>query len=158
NQTVVVRLTGSGIATIGAGYANGVQVPTWLTVTYTGTAPDFTFTLAINTTAMNSGTYSTTLTFGTADSSNNILQTQPVQATYTLRDGLAITANAVGGSLIAGDSASTASLPFTVSSPSGIQWTAHSDSPWLTAPGGTQTGGGDFQALVNMAGLGAGTY
>lgn len=157
-QNVLVHLTGSGIATVGAGYANGVQAPTWLTVTYTGTAPDFTFTLAVNTTSLTSGNYSTTLTFGTADANNNILQTQAVQVTYNLHAGLTISATSASTSLTVGDSLSSESLPFNVSSPSTIQWTAKSDSPWLAGPSGTQQGAGSFSAVINMAGLGAGTY
>lgn len=157
-QTVLVHLTGSGIATVGAGYASGVTAPSWLTVSYTGTAPDFTFTLAVNSTAMTSGSYSTTLTFGSADANNNILQTQPVQITYDLHDGLTIAATSVSTSVTFGDSVSSGSLPITVSSPSTIQWTAQSDSPWLTGPAGAQQGGGNFSAAINMAGLGTGTY
>jgi hypothetical protein len=157
-QNVLVHLTGSNIATVGAGYASGVTAPTWLTVSYTGTAPDFAFTLAVNTTAMTSGNYSTTLTFGTADSNNNILQTQAVQVAYSLRDGLVIDATSVSTSLTVGDSVASENLPFIVSAPSTINWTARSDSPWLAAPSGTQQGPGNFSAAINMAGLGAGNY
>lgn len=157
-QTITMHLTSTGAATAGAGYANGVTAASWLTVGAAGSGSDYTFTLTVNTTALTSGSYSTVLTLGTADASNNILQTQAVQVSYSVHDGLLINATSVGTSFTVGDSLSSGSLPFMVSTPAAIQWTAQSNSPWLTGPTGTQQGSGSFSANVNMAGMGAGTY
>ena len=157
-QSITAHLTGTGASKIGAAYANGVSPASWLTVTVAGSGADYTFSLSINNTALTAGTYTTTLTFGTADANNNILQTQPVQVSYNLRDGLVISATSVATSLVSGDSFSSESLPFTVSGAATLQWTAKSDSPWLIAPSGTQPGPGNFNVAINMAGYGPGTY
>lgn len=159
-QTVTLHLTSSGAAAAGAAYANGATPATWLTVTGpgAGTGPDFAFSLAINTTSLDSGTYTTVLTFGTTDANSNILQTQPVQISYSLKDGITISQSAESTSFVAGDSFSSEPLQFNVTSPASIQWTATSNMPWLIAPSGTQSGGGVFAVTVNMAGYAAGTY
>ena len=157
-QTVAVHLTSTGAYQIGAGYANGVTPANWLSVTSSGSGSDYTFTLAVNTTAMTSGSYSATLTFGTTDTKNNILNTQTVQVAYTLKDGLDITATSAALSFVSGNSLSSQSVPFTVTGPSGAQWSAASDSPWLAGPAGTQQGPGNFTGSVNVTGLAAGSY
>lgn len=158
SQTLTMHLTASGAATAGAGYANGETPAGWLGITAAGSGSDYTFTLTVNATGLSPATYSTVVTFGTADANNNILQTQTVQVNYTLRDGLVITANSASATFTVGDSAAAESVPFIVTSPANIQWTAQSDSPWLTSPSGTQQGGGTFSAAVNMSGIGVGTH
>jgi Viral BACON domain len=161
SQTLTLHITSAGAAAAGAAYANGESPASWLTVTSppAGAGPDFTFTLAINTTFLPpAATYTTVLTFGTADANGKILQTQPVQISYSLKEGILISQTSESTSLVVGDSFSSEPLPFTVNSPSTIQWTATSNMPWLTAPSGTQSGGGIFSVTINMAGYPAGTY
>ena len=161
SQTLTLHITSAGAVAAGAAYANGESPASWLTVTPPpqGAGPDFTFTLAVNTTFLPSAaTYTTVLTFGTADANGRILQTQPVQISYSLKEGILISQTSESTSLVVGDSSSSEPLPFTVSSPSTIQWTATSNMPWLTPPSGTRSGGGIFSVTINMAGYPAGTY
>ena len=159
-QTITMHLTDSGAATAGAGYANGQTEAPWLTVTAAGSGADYTFTLSVNTTSMSAGTYSTVLTLGTADANNNILQTQAVQVSYSLREGLTLSGGIGSMYLVAGDSAASLAKQFTVADPtsSSVQWTAQSNASWLLAPSGTQSGTGTFPYSINMTGLSAGTY
>ena len=160
SQKVTLHVTGSGAAAAGAAYASGETPANWLTVTSppAGAGPDFTFTLAISSTALTAGTYTTVLTFGTADANGNVLQSQPVQISYSVWDGVLISATSVSTSLVVGESLTSESINFPVNTPSSVQWTATSNMPWLAPPGGTQSGSGLFSFTINMAGYGAGTY
>lgn len=159
-QTITLHLTDGGAATAGAGYANGEAQASWLTVTAAGSGSDYTFTLSVNTTSISAGTYSTVLTLGTADANNNILQTQAVQVSYSLSQGLTVSGGTGPMTLVIGDSAASAPQQFTVSDPSApsVQWTAQSNASWLVGPSGTQSGTGTFSYSINTAGVGAGNY
>jgi len=104
------------------------------------------------------GTYTTTLTFGTANTGGTILQTQDVQITYTLTNGLAITTGPLMATAVSGDSQQPGSLAFTVTGPATTQWTAKTTDSWLVAPAGTHQGPGNFMLGINVAGLAVGTY
>lgn len=157
-QVVTAHITGTGAAKIGAAYANGATPAPWLTVTVAGSGSDYSFTLSANTTALNSGSYTATLTVGTADANNTILQTQQLTVTYSVHGGLVMNTPAQSATAVGGDSNATQMLTFAVNSPSTIQWTSSSNASWLTGPPATQTGGGNFALTVDSTGLKSGTY
>jgi hypothetical protein len=159
SQTITVHLSDSSSADVGVGYKSGVAPATWLgSITTSGAAPNFTFTIPIATTALAAGTYTTTLTVGTANTGGAILQTQGVQVTYTLINGLAITTGPLTATTVIGDSQPPGSLAFTVTGPATTRWTARSTASWLVAPSGTQQGPGNFMLGINVAGLAVGSY
>lgn len=159
NQTITIHLNDSAPAAVGAAYKSGITPATWLTASGSGSGADYIFTLVANTSGLAAGTYSTTLTFGTADASGNILQTQDVSVTLTLHDGLAVINGSIAAAGTAGSSVqSTQMLPFTISAPAALQWTAASNASWLTGPTGSQQGGGTFNVAINTATLPSGSY
>ena len=156
NQTVSVHLTDSGSAKVGAGYKSGVMPPGWLEVTAAGSGVDYSFTLSVSTTALAAGSYSTTLTIGTSDASDNILETKDVQVSYSLKAGLIISTAPATVSAISGASLSTQSVAFTVTDAADAAWTASSNATWLIAPASGEAG--NVSATVNTAGLKSGSY
>jgi hypothetical protein len=156
-QNLLVNLTGTGIASVAAGYRPGVTQPAWLNVTAQGTAPNLVFVLGINATGLASGSYSTTLTIGTADINGGILATRDIAVTLTLRDGIVVSSGAIAVSAISGHSDAMRSGSFTVTAPAGVQWTASGGASWITLPAGPQ-GAGTYTLAMNTAGLPAGRH
>lgn len=156
SQVIQVHLTDSATASIAAGYRQGVVPASWLSAGLSGTGSNYTLVLSITPQgmAMALGTYTTTLSVATNNSSDDTLQARDIAVTFTLRDGLRITSGvnqfAFG---TAGAPPATQSLQFTVASPAGIAWTAASSVPWMTPPSGTHTGPGTFDVTVNNTGL-----
>ena len=136
SQQILVHLTETGTASVAAGYRQGVTPPNWLSVGASGSGTEYMFVLSITDQGMTMplGTYTTTLTIATNNSAGSTLQARDVQVTFTLRDGLRVSGVATAFTT-AGTSPATQTLPFTVLSPAGINWTATSSVPWIAPPG-----------------------
>jgi hypothetical protein len=153
SQSVVMTITGSGVAAVGAGYGPGVVQPSWLTVDASGSGQQYTILFFPTTTFLTPGTYTTTVTIGTGDANGNILQTRDVQVTYTIRDGVHFTSAPPILSGVAGSSQSSQTVMVSVAAPAGVQWQASSSQSWLQVPGGTQTGSALLTVTVDPSTL-----
>ena len=139
-QSVLVTLSDTSSATLGAGFAPGVVPPSWLTITTSGSGLQYSFAFFANTTTLAPGTYTTTVTIGTADASGTILQTRDVQVTYIIRDGVRITSSPPVLTGVSGSSQSSQTFQVNVEAPAGLQWAPSSSQPWLQPQGGTRSG------------------
>jgi hypothetical protein len=157
SQTLTIQVTGPNTAYVGAAYTTGQTPASWLGFNLTGSGTTWDLVLSIKTTALTPGQYTTTFEVGTANGSDTILQYQFVTVTYTVAAEVAITTQPYSGTFTYGDSTTSSSVPVAVSAP-GLQWTASSDSSWITVPTGQQSGTGTLQAVVNVANLSPGSY
>jgi hypothetical protein len=153
-QSIQIHLTGSGAASIAAGYRQGVLPATWLDAGIRGSGNDYTLTLSVSSSGMTMalGTYTTTLTVATNDSAGGTLQARDIAVTFTLRDGVRIDPQAFAFG-VAGKSPSTQTLQLTVSGPAGTTWTASCNTAWLTTPSGTHAAPGTLDFTVDSTGL-----
>lgn len=156
-RTIFMHVTGTGVATANAGYKSGLSAPGWLQVAMSGTGSDYFVNFTITTAGLATGNYDTVVTVGTADANGSALQSQDVQVSYSIQDGLVITsARSVVGAVY-GSSVVKQTFPFTLQAPATTQWTAASTAAWLVAPAQGQ-GGGQFNLQINSTGLAVGSY
>jgi hypothetical protein len=148
---VLVTLADTTSAAVGAGYAPGIVPPSWLTISVTGSGLQYSFAFFANQTNLAPGTYTTTVTIGTSNSTGTILQTRDVQVSYTIREGITTQTPPPVLSGVAGSSQSNLSFLFYATAPASLQWVATSSQPWLQPPAGTQTGPGGRTATVDTS-------
>jgi Viral BACON domain len=136
--SIGMTITGSAVAAVGAAFVGQTQ-PLWLDVNMAGTFPNLTLVLGIRDTALAAGTYTSTVTVGTADSNSKVLSTHEVQVTYRVVEPMAVSATPLNTSFVFGASHSTEPITVTVGA-AGKSWTITSNQPWLPVPSGTQQG------------------
>lgn len=164
--TLTAHLLDTRPAAFGAAYVAPQVQPSWLTVSITGTAPDFTVTLTPNTSAMAAGNTSVTLTLGTADSSGTTLRARTVQISLIVAPAPVLVAPAaivLGGAN--GKSAALASLQFSVSTDATLPWTATTATTsgvnWLglsATSGQVSAAGSAIDVIGNADALAAGVH
>ncbi len=156
-QTVAVHLSDTSAASLAAGYRAGVAAAPWLAASGTGSGFDYTFTLLATDTTLAAGTYTTTLTIASRDSSGHDLQGKDIAVTYTLRDGVLITSAPATITGIAGSPLPPRTVSLTVTTPSGETWTASSNAAWVVPPSGPQQGSMTLNLTVDPSALPGGT-
>jgi hypothetical protein len=154
-KSLAITVTGSGAAFLAAGYAPGETRPPWLGIDIVGSGTSY--NLVVTVSSMQPGTYSTTFLVGTADSAENILQTQSVTVTYTVTARIAI--SGVAPPFMRHYAEAITTLPHTLNvvAPN-RQWTVASDQGWLQAPAAVQNGTGAVQLVIDLPSLKIGNY
>ncbi|HEV7606285.1 MAG TPA: hypothetical protein VGO61_03065 [Steroidobacteraceae bacterium] len=157
---ITAHIADNDVAVLGAGYKPNVTPAPWLDVgaSQRGRDVDFIFGVSSSGTAATPGTYTTTVTLGSANSAGTILQTRDISVTLVVRDGVRISSFAIVAGGFNGDSNAAQPHTITVAGPSNQQWTATSSVPWLTVPAGTQTGTGDFTVNTDYGSVRSGNY
>ncbi|HVY22789.1 MAG TPA: hypothetical protein VG962_05500 [Steroidobacteraceae bacterium] len=130
--------------------------PSWLDVSFSGSAPNFTVTLTVLSTAMDAKTYNATLQLATGDASLNVLSTQSVNITYNLLPSIKVSTaqpvfNAVYGSSVTTDAMSLGIVADNVS------WTVTSSDSWLSTVTGTQQGSKSIELAADFTTLPVGS-
>lgn len=161
-QRISVQYKGSGVV---AGYAPGVDVPSWLTVTQAGptTGSQVPFNISINQTGMSPGVHRTSVRFltGIVQPGGDIEDASDV--TYT---DLPVTMTVIRFSIFptdlpvllpeGGTTPLTSDLQIDLD-PS-MSWTASSSQPWLSLARGSGTGRATVRYSVSPTGLSSGVY
>jgi hypothetical protein len=130
----------------------------WLDKTPSGGNGNGTVTASINTTNMNPGTYTGTITVSAPGAAN---PTQTINVTYNLAQQPAISLNKTSLSFAATPNGSLpSSQTFTISNSGGgtLNWSVSDNGSWLDVnpPGGTNTG--TITASINTTSLAIGIY
>jgi hypothetical protein len=154
-RQIALTLTGTGIAAVGAAFPAG-QVPSWLSVNITGTAPNLTLVLQPNSTAMAINDYSATVLVGTTDSNGQVLQNKQVTVSYSVFQGITLSASPDFANFVFGGTAS-GNIPVSVTAP-GKMWTVASDAPWAVGPPAAQSGTGTASINLDVGSLLPGSY
>src|SRR5690349_16953162 len=156
-QNIAITLTGTGAAALGAAFPAG-QVPTWLAVNVTGTAPNYTLVLTVTTTDLPPGARTATVVVGTADSSGNVLRSRNVTVNYDLVSNVQVSSTPTGATLIFGSSLNSQALSVPVTA-ANKTWTITSSVPWLQGlPAGNQQGTQTLNLTLNAASLAVNTH
>ena len=156
-QNISITLTGSGAVQLGAAFPAG-QVPTWLTVGITGSAPNYTLVLTVNTTHLSPAQRTATVLVGTADSSGNALQSRQLTVNYDLTAIVHVASAPSSATLVVGSSQITQALTVPVTAQNKT-WSITSDVPWLQGlPGGNQQGSQTLNLTLNAANLAVNSY
>jgi Viral BACON domain len=156
-QNISITLTGGGSAQLGAAFPAG-QVPAWLTVDITGSAPNYTLVLTVNTTDLSPAQRTATVLVGTADSSGNILRSQQVTVNYDLASNVQVASTPSSAVLVFGSSQITQALNVPVTAQNKT-WTITSNVSWLQGlPAGNQTGTQILNLTLNAANLAVNSY
>lgn len=151
---ILVTVTGTGVAAVGAAFVNTPQPP-WLQVTLEGTVPNLTLVLRATDTSMQAGHYTSTVTVGTADANGTVLRTREVAITYDLIIGLSATPTPQNLSFVFGSSRTTEKITIDVSAGVASKtWTVTSDQPWITVSPVTRTGDVSLDFTVDGANTG----
>lgn len=158
-QNVVLHLADFSATRVAAFYRNGFTAPTWLTTGVNGSGLDYTFTFGASAGTLANGTYTTTVTIGTLDSSDRVLQAQDVPITLIVREGIVTQGPLFSQTVVSGSADQrTYTRAFNVIAPAGTQWTVANTQPWARGPAGTQQGGGTFNLEFDTAGLAVGQH
>jgi hypothetical protein len=157
SQSVVVSVTGAGVASVSVGSSNGQPLPAWLNTSVTGSGSTFRLSVAVAPNGLTTGQYASVLAITTVDSSGHVLVTQDLAVSLTVDLAMAITTPPVSQSLIFGDTVVTVTAPIAVLA-GNRQWTASSSAPWLRVPTGRQSDNATFAATLDATGLAPGTY
>jgi hypothetical protein len=152
---VGVQLSDTVPASVAAGYRTGVTPANWLRVSATGSGSNYNFLFSTQgTSSMAAGTYQTTITIATTDSTGNPLVTKDVQVTLTLREGVLASGSGAPIEAVVGSSVNTFPGRFNVSAPTRISWQITSNVPWLTLTGNPQgQGTAQFDLAINTSTL-----
>lgn len=156
-KTFTLTVTGTKVAAVGAGYANGQTPAGWLNVNITGSGNNYTLHVGIQAGVANVGTNTASFTVGTGDVNGNILKTQVFTVTYVLDPHLEANASSAVHNFQFGDAVQTATVPVTVTAP-GRQWKITSSSSWLVVPSANQTGNGTVNATIDITGVPPASY
>jgi len=157
-KTFTLTVTGTKVAAVGAGYANGQTPASWLSVDITGSGNNYTLHVGIQPGGGAAlGTNTASFTVGTGDVNGNILKTQVFTVTYVLDPHLEASASSAVHNFQFGDAVRIAALPVTVTAP-GRQWKLTSSSSWLVVPSANQTGNGTVDATIDVTGVPPASY
>jgi hypothetical protein len=156
-RNISITLTGTGVAQLGAAFPAG-QVPTWLAVDVTGSAPNYTLVLTVNTTDMPPGVRTATVLVGTTDSGGNVLRSRQVAVTYDLLANVQVASTPSSATVVFGSSEITQALTVPVTAQNKT-WTITSNVSWLQGlPVGDQQGSQSLNLTLNAANLAVDSY
>jgi hypothetical protein len=153
--SIDVVVTKNDAAAVSIEYPVGQQQPAWLDIAQSGSQANYSITLAINSTNLTPGPYSSTFTVSTRGANGNALQSRNVTVMYSVAAGIAFSVGNL--SFVSSDRPSIRSLPIMVSA-SNRQWRITSDSNFLTVPTGTMSGSAMLTGTVDLAGLEPGMH
>jgi hypothetical protein len=156
-KSLAITVTGSNAAYLGIAYTAGQTQPPWLDIAITGSGTSFSLNVTI-TSMQPPGTYTSTFLVGTADSSQNVLQTQQVTVTYTVMSRIVISGIAPLYSKNYGEAVTTLPHSLNVVADAGRQWTVTSDQAWLQVPAGVRTGSATVQLVIDLPSLRIGDH
>jgi sugar lactone lactonase YvrE len=154
-QNISMNVTGSDVATVGAAMP-AAQAVSWLSVTISGTAPDYSISMRPNSTDLPIGSASTTVTVATANAAGTVLVSRNIQVSYDIYQGITINSPPAGQSFVYGG-VETSSTSFTLNA-QGRSYTLSSIDAWLTPPGAAQSGNGPVTVNLNVGALAPGNY
>jgi len=154
SQAVTMAVTGSGVAAVTA-MTPAAQTAPWLVIEVTGSGPNYTITLRPNTTQLDIGTATTTVTVATSNAAGGVLASRDIQVSYEVYQGIVLTSMPAQSFVFGG--VETANTSFGVNS-YGRNYRVTSQVPWLTVPAGAQSGSVAVPVGVNVAALAPGTH
>ncbi|HEX9192850.1 MAG TPA: hypothetical protein VF871_03700 [Burkholderiales bacterium] len=158
-QNIQITISRQDAAFVGVAVPAG-NPPTWLDYQNKGRLTDsgtnWTYTAAILSTSLAPGNYTTTLSIGIADASQNVLAYRDVQVSYTV-SSTGASPSALNFSHVIGSAAPATQTVSLTGDPT--PWTASANQPWIGVTPNSGPGGGTVSVSVDPSGLAAGnTY
>ncbi len=157
SREIALNITGSGVASVGAGFAPGQTPVGWLDVDITGSGNSYQLHIFVDTGVMVAGDYTASFTVSTANANDDVLQTRVVTVTAHVDPRLELGVNSIQRDYQFGDASRVEVVTINVTAPN-RDWTATSTQPWVTVPSDSHTGNGTTDAMIDITGMAPGTY
>ncbi len=156
-QSLTASWSSPDVAAIVAGYPTNITPPSWLDLSIQGAASPMSIDVAVNTTALSPGSYSTTVRVVSVDINANPIDVIDVNVTLNIQAKLGISgSNALTFNMVDGGQAPADQSVSLVGD--GINWTATTSAAWVQLGSTSGTAPGNVSIGVNPVSLNVGTH
>jgi hypothetical protein len=153
-QQITMSITGSKVSYAGAAYQEGTEVPSWLSMSISGSGSSYTVTaMIVNHRSLNPGNYSTTFLVGTVDDKGNILKTQPVTVNLHIKERVRFNNYVYSRDIVYGSEASQSTFNQRLTADATTSWQASTNRSWLKVLNSSGKGSAEITTSIDYTSL-----